>query len=106
MDANTLAEVAKASPAGALVIIVAAILWGAFTGKIHFDPEFRKLERENEELKAALAAERQASVEMARAGTVTNQLIGALTEVATEHTKTIRTRADRAPGLTAEDLGL
>jgi hypothetical protein len=91
-------------------VVLAVVAWLLGTGKLHSDSEFRKLAEENEGLKAALDAERTANNELARAGGVTNKLIGALVEVATDRS------ANRPPprrrsrpadaGLTPEDLGL
>lgn len=69
--------------AGALVVL-ALVAWAFYEGKIHSDPEFQALRSENAELKAALATERTAGDEMAKAGGVTNQLIGALASLASE----------------------
>jgi hypothetical protein len=87
--------------AGALVVL-AVVAWAFYDGRIHSDREFSKLEKENEALKAALELERKAVDEQARTGTVTNQLIQALTALATgeQHERLQR------PGLTAKDLGL
>lgn len=81
-------------------------LWLFLTGKIHSEREFAKLEAENEALRAeagqyrfALETERKTLNEAASAGQVTNQLIAALTTVATG-------RKGRPAELTAEDLGL
>jgi hypothetical protein len=96
-------------PLGALVILaIVAFLLG--TGKLHSDDEFQKLAAENKDLKAALETERTTNNELARAGGVTNKLIGALVDVATDrhgehpsqHSDGRRADAD----LTPEDLGL
>ena len=95
------------------------------TGKVHSDPEFRKLETDNGDLRAAndklteaLALERQRSNDATQAGAVTNQLIGALTTLATEHRaaekhehKDAADKADAralpaALDLTGKDIGL
>lgn len=96
------------------------------TGKIHSHPEFRKVERDNTDLRAAidklteaLALERQRSNDATQAGAVTNQLIGALTTLATEHRALEKNEhqdaSDKADAhahatgtldLTAKDLGL
>ena len=67
------------SPSAAVALVILSLF---IAGKIHSDSEYRKLEAENEDLKKALAAERQAVNETAQTGTVTNQLIGALTQIA------------------------
>ena len=110
---------------GALVILaVVAYLLGI--GKLHSDREFSKLEDDNTDLRAvndklteALALERQRSDSASQAAAVTNQLIGALTTLATEHRAAEKhehqdavnqadgTRALTAPlDLTGKDLGL
>ena len=86
------------------------------TGKIHSHPEFRKVERDNTDLRAAndklteaLALERQRSNDAVQAGAVTNRLIGALTTLATEHRAADadgRRAASTPLDLTAKDLGL
>ena len=114
-------------PLGALAVLAIG-LYLLITGKLHSDPEFRKLETENTDLRAAndklteaLALERQRSNDATQAGEVTNQLIGGLVRLATEHRaaeahehsdasrehKDAADRADaRALDLTAKDLGL
>ena len=94
-------------PAGALVV-VALVAWGFYAGKLHSDSEYRKLETERDYWRAsseskdkAIATERKAVNETAEAGTVTNQLLGAVVSMATEGRRT----RDR-PSLTPEDLGL
>lgn len=92
---------------GALVVLaIVAFLLG--TGKLHSDPEYQRVVDENKDLKAALETERSTNNELARAGGVTNKLIGALVEVATDrHPELDRHEAARKdPGLTAGDLGL
>ena len=93
---------------GCLVGLVIAV-WAFATGKIHSDAEFQEKVTEIKDLKAALATERTTNNELARAGGVTNKLIGALVDVATDrHAETDRHRegAHEGRGLTAEDLGL
>ena len=92
---------------GALVVLaIVAYLLGI--GKLHSDTEYQRLADENHDLKTALETERTTNNELARAGGVTNKLIGALVEVATDrheqaaHRKQVPAAAD----LTAEDLGL
>ena len=72
------------SSAGTALGLALIGLWAFAAGKIHSDPEFRRVCAERDEYKAALAAERQAMNETATAGSVTNQLIGALARVASE----------------------
>ena len=76
--------------AGALVVLV---LWLSLilSGKLHTEQEFAKLNdeninlrEENSQLRAALDSERRSASDVARAGSVTNQLISALTELAAE----------------------
>lgn len=113
---------------GGALAVMALGLWLFLTGKIHSDPEFRKLETDNTDLRAAndklteaLALERQRSNDAAQAGAVTNQLIGGLVKLATEHraaeahehsdaAREHKDAADKAAAraldLTAKDLGL
>ena len=93
---------------GALVVLV---LWvyAFYTGKIHSESEFGKLEEENKALRAeneglrlALGTERKTVNETASAGQVTNQLISALAGLAAGRAPIPLPRAD----LTAGDLGL
>ncbi|HEY6278721.1 MAG TPA: hypothetical protein VIX86_20605 [Streptosporangiaceae bacterium] len=94
---------------GALVVL-AVVAYLFLAGRLHSDAEYRKLVRENDDLKAALADERRAVDEAMRTGTVTNQLITALTQLA-ENRRPIPPPAPPhrpAPALelTGEDLGL
>ena len=95
--------------AGALVVL-AIVCYLFYTGKLHSDREFSKLEQEKDEYKSALQAERTAVDEQARAGTVTNQLISALATLASERRYTEAearpARGRAASDLTAEDVGL
>lgn len=93
---------------GGALVILAIIAWAFYAGRIHSDREFCKLEAENDALKAentqyriALETERKTVGEVASAGQVTNQLINALTTLASE-----KAAKPAPPGLTAEDLGL
>jgi hypothetical protein len=99
---------------GALVVL-ALWVYAFYIGKIHSDRDYLKLETDNADLKAAndklseaLALERQRSSEVAQAGQVTNQLIGALTTLATEHRAAEQHEHQAAPPLelTVKDLGL
>lgn len=78
---------------GALVVLL-LLVYAFFLGKIHSDPEFRKLEAERDYWKAAseakdkaLEIERRTVNETVLAGTVTNQLIGAVVSMASERRK-------------------
>lgn len=91
--------------AGALVVL-AFIAWGFWSGTLHSDSEFRKVEQERDYWRAAseskdqaIGLERRAVNEAAEAGTVTNQLISAVVAMATE--KSGRRRRQ----LAAEELG-
>lgn len=96
---------------GALVVL-ALWVYAFYSGKIHSQSEFSKLEAENDQLRAALTrledaitTERKSVNEAASAGQVTNQLITALASLAAEKTSG-RPKASSAPGLTGEDVGL
>ena len=116
---------------GGALVVMAIGLWLFLTGKVHSDPEFRKVERDNKDLRAAndrlqeaLGLERQRSDAVAQAGGVTNQLISGLVKLATEHREAEahehsdaahdhKVAADKADAralpaldLTAKDLGL
>lgn len=91
-------------PAGALVVM-AAVAWALYRGKLHSDSEFRAVVKERDEYKATVATERKAADEMASAGTVTNQLIGALASLASERRYTPAQKRP-APDITGDDLGL
>jgi len=89
------------------VVVMALWVYAFYSGKIHSDREFSKLEQENTQLRAentqlraAVETERKTVDETASAGQVTNQLISALTAIAAG-----RKAAPRGD-LTAEDLGL
>jgi hypothetical protein len=93
--------------AGALVVLT-LVAWAFYSGRLHSDREFSKLEHENDQLRAAydqlrlaIETERQTVNEAAVTGAVTNQLISALTSIASG-----RKQAPATPGLTAEDIGL
>lgn len=92
---------------GALVVL-ALWVYAFYTGKVHSDQEYRKLEAErdywrssSESKDKAITAERRAVNETAEVGAVTNQLISAVVSMATEGRK-----ARDRPGLTAGDVGL
>ena len=90
--------------AGALVVLV---IWISLllSGQLHTNTEFDKLNEENVslreengQLRAALDAERRSASDVARAGSVTNQLITALAELAAERKS--------APSITVKELGM
>lgn len=88
------------------IVVLAIGLYLFLTGKLHSHSEFQKQEAENDQLRAenvqlrlALDTERRTLNESASAGQVTNQLIAALTAVATG-------RKPKTEELTAGDLGL
>ena len=97
---------------GGALIVLALGLYLFITGKLHSDSEYQKLIDENQDLKAALETERTTNNELARAGGVTNKLIGALVEVATDRhahdqVHILPPGDGRAEaGLSAGDLGL
>jgi hypothetical protein len=99
---------------GALVVL-ALWVYSFYTGKIHSHSEFSKFVQENDALRGAydrlaetIRTERAAANESAQAGQVTNQLIHALTDLATDRASHARREVTGPPdpGLTAEDLGL
>lgn len=93
--------------AGGALVVLALVAWAFYNGKLHSDSEFQKVVDENDGLKRALETERTANNELARAGGVTNKLIGALVDVATERQAgRPRSRRRNAGNLTPEDLGL
>jgi hypothetical protein len=101
---------------GGALVVLTILVWALATGKLHSDPEFAKLAADNSDLRAAneklteaLALERQRSNDATRAGAVTNQLIGGLVKLATEHREHDGLPAGRGAApldLTAKDLGL
>jgi hypothetical protein len=93
---------------GGCLVVLAITCWLLASGYLHSDREFRKLEQENDELRAAydklletIATERKTVNETASAGAVTNQLIGVIASLAAG-----RKAAPPPPGLTPEDIGL
>jgi hypothetical protein len=66
---------------GAGFVVVVLIIFGLLVPR----PTFQRLLDENEKLKEALALERQRSNDAAAAGSVANQLVGALVTLAAEH---------------------
>lgn len=97
---------------GGALVVLALGLWGFYTGKIHPDREFGKLEEENGQLRAengqlraALDTERKTVNETASAGQVTNQLITALAALAAERTSG-GPEAPASAGVTAKDMKL
>lgn len=65
------------------LVLALLFLWAFYIGKIHSDAEFRKSEARADALEAALEKERKAVDDLARTGGTTNQLIAALTQMAT-----------------------
>ena len=97
------------SGSGGALVVLALGLYLFIAGKLHSDAEYQKVVDENADLKAALETERTTNNELARAGGVTNKLIGALVDVATDrHAELDRHHdgAHKARDLTAGDLGL
>lgn len=93
--------------AGGALVVLALWVYAFYTGKLHSDREFQKVADENDALKRALETERTANNELARAGGVTNKLIGALVDVATERQGAKpRSRRRNGGNLTPEELGL
>lgn len=92
---------------GGALVVLAFVAWAFFTGKLHSDREFTKLETENSDLKAendaiheALRTERRASDDIADTAKVTNKLIDTLATLALER------RVLKPGNVTPEDLGL
>ena len=94
------------SGAGGALVVLALWVYAFFTGQLHSDKEYQKLVDENADLKTALETERITNNELARAGGVTNKLIGALVDVATDRHDGHHEGARKDLGLTAGDLGL
>lgn len=84
--------------------MLAIVCYLFFTGQLHSDREFSKLEQENASLKAALQDERKAVDGTVGTAAVTNQLISALVKVATQKQGDHDRRIDG--DLTPEDVGL
>jgi hypothetical protein len=83
---------------GAGFIVVILVIFGYLVPK----PEFRRLLEENEKLREALDLERQRSNEIAQAGAVANQLIAALTSLASDR----RAEIARTPDPSGKDTSL
>jgi len=103
VDPGTIQFLLNQAPTAALALIILVLF---IAGKIHSDREYGKLEAErdywreaHEKLAEAVQTERKIVNETAEAGRVNNQLIAALTTLATA-------RKTPGPGLTPEDLGL
>jgi hypothetical protein len=92
-----------ACPSAAVAIVG---LYLFITGKIHGDPEFRRLLEENQALRKALNDERLAANEAAKTGTLTNQLVEGLIKVATDPRKPLPPGESSKPlDLVPGDLG-
>lgn len=77
--------------AGGALVVLSVIAWAFFTGRLHSDREFNKLERayealeaENDQLREAREVERRTADEAASAARVTDKLLAALTSLAME----------------------
>lgn len=90
MNPGAIVTAAQDSAYGLLVLFIAAAVWAFYTGKVHSDREFSKLEEENRALRESRDAERTRADEVTRAGAVTNQLIAALTQVASDRNRASR----------------
>ena len=97
---------------GGALIVLTLWVYVFFTGKIHSDQEFSRLEEENKELHAentglrsALSSERKTVDETASAGQVTNQLISALAGLAAGRNPMPQPSPPPLE-LTAKDVGL
>jgi hypothetical protein len=93
VDLTSLAAAAQYSAVGLLTAMACLAVWAFYTGKVHSDREFSKLEAENKALREARDADRARADEVTRAGAVTNQLISALTQVAAERLQPARESA-------------
>lgn len=99
---------------GGALIVLALWVYAFFTGKIHSEQEFSRLEEENKELhtennalRSAISSERKTVDETASAGQVTNQLISALAGLAAGRNPTPPPPPSSTPlELTAKDVGL
>ena len=100
---------------GGALIVLALWVYAFYTGKIHSEKEFSRLEEENRELHAentglrsALSSERKTVDETASAGQVTNQLISALAGLAAGRSPVSFQPPPQPPTLelTAKDVGL
>ena len=69
---------------GGAIVVLAIVCYLFFTGKLHSDSEFSKMEQENASLRAALDDERKAVDGTIGTAAVTNQLISALVKVASQ----------------------
>ena len=98
MDSALITVLTNAGVAGVVVIL---LILGWLVPKWAYS----RLEEENRHLREALEAERQRAGEAAASAGVTNQLIGALVDLAAER-KAVRAPAMEAekPGLTWKDL--
>lgn len=89
------------------LVILCLLAWAFYTGKLHSDREFNKLEAENGELRSennslreALRTERRTSDDIADTAKVSNKLMDALVTLALER------RAVKSGGIMPEDIGL
>lgn len=108
MDSATLHLIIEQAPTAILALV---FLYLFLAGKVHSASEYSRLEAErdywretSERLSDAASTERKTSTELAQAGTVTNQLISAITQIASGPSPPARRR--RPPReLTGEDTG-
>ena len=87
MNPGDIVTAAQDSAYGLLILVVLVAVWAFYAGRVHSDRDYSKLEEENKALRAALDAERTRADEVTQAGTVTNQLISALTRVASDRSQ-------------------
>lgn len=90
LNPGDIVTAAQDSAYGLLVALVVLAVWAFYAGKVHSDRDYCRLEEENRQLKTALDAERSRADEVTRAASVTNQLISALTQVASDRSQAVR----------------
>ena len=106
MDSALITFLANAGIAGVVIVL---IVFGFLVPKPTHTRALEDSAHKDEEitrLQEALALERQRSNDATQAATVTNQLIGALTSLATEHREAAGKALPAGLDLTGKDLGL
>lgn len=90
MNPGDIVTAAQDSAYGLLILVVLVAVWAFYSGRVHSDRDYSRLEEENKALKSALESERTRADEVTRAGAITNQLINALTQVASDRSQASR----------------